>query len=142
MDESEGVDQHLVDLADDLSGIAPPAPSVPVSNFSNSDSSWMDDTLRSKESTLLRIDRLLVSGGARLVLLLPLLAVMLLGAAQSYGSNDTEWWNETLRDAAGGFSLVRATYAVALLILIADIFLLSILLRMMTYTRTIFHHPQ
>ena len=97
MDESEGVDQHLVDLADDLSGIAPPAPSVPVSNFSNSDSSWMDDTLRSKESTLLRIDRLLVSGGARLVLLLPLLAVMLLGAAQSYGSNDTEWWNETLR---------------------------------------------
>ena len=40
----------------------------------------MDDTLRSKESTLLRIDRLLVSGGARLVLLLPLLAVMLLGA--------------------------------------------------------------
>ena len=140
MDESEGVDQHLVDLADDLSGIAPPAPSVPVSNFSNSDSSWMDDTLRSKESTLLRIDRLLVSGGARLVLLLPLLAVMLLGAAQSYGSNDTEWWNETLRDAAGGFSLVRATYAVALLILIADIFLLSILLRMMTYTRTIFHH--
>ena len=51
MDESEGVDQHLVDLADDLSGIGPPAPSVPVSNFSNSDSSWMDDTLRSKEST-------------------------------------------------------------------------------------------
>ena len=43
MDESQGVDQHLVDLADDLSGIAP-APSVPVSNFSNSDSSWMDDT--------------------------------------------------------------------------------------------------
>ena len=74
------------------------------------------------------------------MLLLPLLAVMLLGAAQSYGTNDTEWWNETLRDAAGGFSLVRTTYAIALLILIADIFLLSILLRMMTYTRTIFHH--
>ena len=140
MDDLEGADQHLDNLADDLSAITPPAPSVPVSNISDTDSTWMDDALRSKESTLLRIDRLLISGGARLVLLLPLLAVMLLGAAQSYGTNDTEWWNETLRDAAGGFSLVRTTYAIALLILIADIFLLSILLRMMTYTRTIFHH--
>ena len=92
MDDLEGAGQHLDNLADDLSAITPPAPSVPVSNISDTDSTWMDDALRSKESTLLRIDRLLISGGARLVLLLPLLAVMLLGAAQSYGTNDTEWW--------------------------------------------------
>lgn len=136
--EHENMD--LDSMADDLSGIAPPAPSVPVSNISTSATPWMDDTLRSKESALLRLDRLLVSGGARLVLFLPLLAIVLLGAAQSYGSNDTDWWNETLREAAGGFSLVRTTYATALLILIADIFLLTILLRMMTYSRTIFHY--
>ena len=137
---TNGNDGDLQSLADDLAEMAPPAPSVPVTNIPNSGTSWMDDTLRSKESTLLRIDRLLVSGGARLVLFLPLLAILLLGAAQSYGSNDTAWWDDTLREAAGGFSLVRATYFAALLILIADIFLLSILLRMMTYTRTIFHH--
>tara|TARA_Y100000768_G_scaffold259528_2_gene197500 strand:- start:2265 stop:3833 length:1569 start_codon:yes stop_codon:yes gene_type:complete len=136
--EYENMD--LDSMADDLSGIAPPAPTVPVSNILTSATPSIDDTLRSKESALLRLDRLLVSGGARLVLFLPLMAIVLLGAAQSYGSNDTEWWNDTLREAAGGFSLVRTTYATALLILIADIFLLTILLRMMTYSRTIFHY--
>ena len=105
--ESENLD--LDSMADDLAGVAPPAPSVPISNISTAGTTWMDDTLRSKESALLRLDRLLVSGGARLVLFLPLLTIVLLGAAQSYGSNDMEWWNETLREAAGGFSLVRTS---------------------------------
>ena len=43
--EHENVD--LDSMADDLSGIAPPAPSVPVSNISTSATSWMDDTLLS-----------------------------------------------------------------------------------------------
>ena len=76
---------------------------------------------------------------ARLILFPPLLAIVLLGG-QSYGGNDTDWWNDTLKRRTGGFSLVRTTYATALLILIADIFLLTILLRMMTYSRTIFRH--
>lgn len=57
INDNENMD--LDSMADDLSGIAPPAPSVPFSNVSKSTTPWMDDTLRSKESALLRLDRLL-----------------------------------------------------------------------------------
>ena len=42
------------------------------------------DSLRSQERTLLRIDRLLISGGIRFVLFLPLIVVVNFGLAHSY----------------------------------------------------------
>jgi len=136
------IDEETLDsLADEISDLPPPAPKLEaqknmqaIGNFD-----WKESTLRNRESSLITLDRVLVSGGARLILLLPLFAVVLFGVAQSYGQTDNQWWDDHLREASGGLSLVTATHALTLLIIIADIALLSSLLRMMSYSRSIFH---
>ena len=132
----------LEDLADEISDFTPPAPkleSAILSTSSGGSGDWKEVALRQREGALITLDRVLISGGARLVLLLPLFAIVLFGVAQSYGETDNQWWDSHLRDASGGLSLVTATYALTLLIIIADIALLSSLLRMMSYSRSIFH---
>ena len=74
----------------------------------------MDDTLRSKESALLRLDRLLVSGGARLVLFLPLLAIVLL-AHVSHTVAMTLGLVTRPKEVLGGF-FIGPDHATALLI--------------------------
>ena len=56
MIEKESENLNLDSMADELAGVPPPAPSVPFSNISTAGTTWMDDTLRSKESALLRFD--------------------------------------------------------------------------------------
>ena len=78
------IDEETLDiLADEISDLPPPAPKLEaqynaqaIGNFD-----WKESTLRNRESSLITLDRVLVSGGARLILLLPLFAVVLFGVA-------------------------------------------------------------
>ena len=136
------IDEESLDhLADEISDFTPPAPKLEstTNRSSTVESDWKEVELRQREGSLITLDRVLISGGARLILLLPLFAIVLFGVAQSYGENDNQWWDSHLMEASGGLSLVTATYALTLLIIIADIALLSSLLRMMSYSRSIFH---
>ncbi len=58
------------------------------------------DSLRSQERTLLRIDRLLISGGIRFVLFLPLIVVVNFGLAHSYRNTTPQWWLDHMQDVA------------------------------------------
>ncbi len=79
---------------------------------------------------LLGVDRLLISDGARLVLFLPLLVIVLYGLAQSFTNSNPQWWVKHVEDAAGGLSMSTGIYVMSLLMLVADITLLLILLRL------------
>ena len=87
---------------------------------------------------LLGVDRLLISDGARLVLFLPLLVIVLYGLAQSFTNSNPQWWVNHVEDAAGGLPMSTGIYVMSLLMLVADITLLLILLRLMVVTRKIF----
>ena len=56
------------------------------------------DSLRSQERTLLRIDRLLISGGIRFVLFLPLIVVVNFGLAHSYRNTTPQWWLDHMQE--------------------------------------------
>ena len=58
------------------------------------------DSLRSQERTLLRIDRLLISGGIRFVLFLPLIVVVNFGLAHSYRNTTPQWWLDHMQEVA------------------------------------------
>ena len=80
MDEQGGTDE-LDSLAEALDESLPPAPDMPPSPISRATkprgAGEKLEKLRSHESMLLRVDRLLISDGARLVLFLPLLVIVL-----------------------------------------------------------------
>ena len=72
----------------------PPLSAPPIGAVAAARSASVDpiDGLRAQERTLLRIDRLLISGGIRFVLFLPLLVVINFGLAHSYRNSTPEWW--------------------------------------------------
>ena len=141
MDEDRDTDD-LVSLADAMDESVPPAPEMPPSPISRAsqprDAGERLEKLRSHESMLLGVDRLLISDGARLVLFLPLLVIVLYGLAQSFTNSNPQWWVEHVEDAAGGLPMSTGIYIMSLLMLVADITLLLILLRLMVVTRKIF----
>lgn len=97
------------------------------------------DGLRMQEKTLLRIDRLLISGGARFVLFLPLIVIINFGLAHSYRNSTPEWWLLHMQDVAP-VEMHLGIHFLSLFILVADIALLLLLFRLLTVTRTIFRH--
>ena len=97
------------------------------------------DSLRSQERTLLRIDRLLISGGIRFVLFLPLIVVVNFGLAHSYRNTTPEWWLEHMQEVAP-VEMHLGIHFLSLFILVANIALLLLLFRLLTVTRKIFQH--
>ena len=97
------------------------------------------DSLRSQERTLLRIDRLLISGGIRFVLFLPLIVVVNFGLAHSYRNTTPQWWLDHMQEVAP-VEMHLGIHFLSLFILIANITLLLLLFRLLTITRKIFHH--
>ncbi|SVC05488.1 uncharacterized protein METZ01_LOCUS258342, partial [marine metagenome] len=127
MDEDRDTDD-LVSLAEALDESVPPAPEMPPSPISRAtqprDAGERLEKLRSHESMLLGVDRLLISDGARLVLFLPLLVIVLYGLAQSFTNSNPQWWVKHVEDAAGGLPMSTGIYVMSLLMLVADITLL------------------
>ena len=87
-------------MASVLQSEPPPAPDV--NEISKSEEAPNDSDqkfiLKGRETILTGIDDLLISRGARLILFLPIVVVVLFGLAQSYRSSDPEWWQGGVRE--------------------------------------------
>ena len=97
------------------------------------------DSLRSQERTFLRIDRLLISGGIRFVLFLPLIVVVNFGLAHSYRNTTPQWWLDHMQEVAP-VEMHLGIHFLSLFILVANITLLLLLFRLLSITRMIFQH--
>ena len=78
------------------------------------------DSLRSQERTFLRIDRLLISGGNRFVLFLPLIVVVNFGLAHSYRNTTPQWWLDHMQEVAP-VEMHLGIHFLSLFILVANI---------------------
>ena len=94
--------------------------------------------LKNQEIILTGIDDLLISGGARLILFLPLIVVILFGLAQSFSDSNPDWWVNSVQSLIFNQDISTSIYFISLLIMIADLSLLFILLRLIYVTRQIF----
>ena len=96
-------------LADSLEEAVPPAPDMPPRSISEPQHSpgvaEKIQRLKSQEEYLLRVDRLLISDGARLVLFLPLMVVALYGLAQTFTTSNPQWWADHIEAAVGGLGM-------------------------------------
>ena len=105
-------------LADSLEDVVPPAPEMPPRSISESQRSPRDaegiKRLKAQEELLLRADRLLISGGARLVLFLPLMVIALYGLAQTFTTSNPQWWADHIEVAVGRLSMSTVTYGLSL----------------------------
>ena len=95
-------------------------------------------SLKARESVLTGVDDLLISGGARLILLLPIIVVVLFGFAQSFRDSEPEWWTGSVSGLLLDLSISKAIYLLALVIMVADLVLLFVLHYLMWLTRRIF----
>ena len=93
---------------------------------------------KNQEMILTGIDDLLISRGARLILFLPLIVVILFGLAQSFSSSNPDWWVNSVQGLLFNQDISTSIYFISLLIMIADLSLLIILLRLIYVTRQIF----
>ncbi|MFL2493162.1 MAG: hypothetical protein ACJ0HH_00175 [Candidatus Thalassarchaeum sp.] len=133
--------EDLDSLADSISNVVLPAPEIekkaPIDSVNDGGKDRIK-LLRPREKMLLRIDRMLISNGARLVLFLPLVVILLYGLAQAFSESDPGWWTNHLESVAWGSDISTAIYGLSLLMLIADTAMLLLLLWLMSITRSIF----
>ena len=129
-------------LADSISDVVLPAPELqqqsPVTSPNDVGINDRIELLRSREKMLMKIDRMLISSGARLVLFLPLAVIVLYGLAQAFSDSEPEWWSNHLESVAGGSDISTAIYGLSLLMLVADTAMLLVLFWLMSITRSIF----
>tara|TARA_B100000029_G_scaffold313729_1_gene306169 strand:+ start:7002 stop:8558 length:1557 start_codon:yes stop_codon:yes gene_type:complete len=132
----------LETLADSISDVVLPAPEIqqqtPTPLNVDIGSNDRIELLRSREEMLLKIDRMLISSGARLVLFLPLVVILLYGLAQAFSDSDPEWWTIHLESVAWGSDISTAIYGLSMLLLVADLAMLLVLFWLMSITRSIF----
>ena len=84
-------------------------------------------TLKSREVILTGVDDLLISRGARLILFLPIVVVLLFGLAQSYRGSKPDWWEGGVQELFFDFSFSKSVYLLALALMVADLMLLFVL---------------
>ncbi len=94
--------------------------------------------LKSREIILTGIDDLLISRGARLILFLPIVVVLLFGLAQSYRGSVPDWWAGGVQELFLNLSFSKSVYLLALALLIADLVLLFVLHYLLWVTKRIF----
>ena len=129
-------------LAASISDVVLPAPEIQLqSRVTSPNDVGINDRfelLRSREKMLMKIDRMLISSGARLVLFLPLAVIVLYGLAQAFSDSEPEWWSNHLESVAWGSDISTAIYGLSLLMLVADTAMLLVLFWLMSITRSIF----
>ena len=113
-----------------LQSEAPPAPDIKeiTKTEENPIESDQKSTLKVRETILAGIDDLLISRGARLILFLPIIVVVLFGLAQSYRSSDPEWWQGGVRELFLDLSFSKSVYLLSLALMVADLLLLFVCL--------------
>jgi len=136
---------NISDLESMLQDFSEQPPSAPILD-SHENQESKEDTIskdaksrfKNQELILTGIDDLLISGGARLILFLPLIVVILFGFAQSFSDSNPDWWIDGVQGYVNNSDMSTSIYFVSLLIMVADISLLIILLRLIYVTRQIF----
>ena len=122
----------VIDLEGDIDSMvsvlqsgAPPAPDIKEISKSEVTPSESDQksTLKGREVILAGIDDLLISRGARLILFLPIVVVVMFGLAQSYRSSDPDWWQGGVRDLFFDLSFSKSVYLLSLALMVADLLL-------------------
>lgn len=113
---------------------------IVIKENNKSEESTIDNraNYKNQELILTGIDDLLISGGARLILFLPLIVVILFGLAQSFDDSNPDWWVNSVQDVYLGLDISTSIYIASLLLMVADLSLLLILLRLIYVTRQIF----
>ena len=94
--------------------------------------------LKSRETILTGIDDLLISRGARLILFLPIVVVLLFGLAQSYRDSVPDWWEGGVQELFFGLSFSNSVYLLALALMMTDLVLLFVLHYLLWVTKRIF----
>ena len=137
----------VIDLESDIDSMvsvlrseAPPAPSI--NEITKSEEVPRDSDqksiLKGRETVLAGIDDLLISRGARLILFIPIVVVVLFGLAQSYRSSDPDWWQGGVRELFLDLSFSKSVYLLSLALMVADLVLLFVLHYLLWVTKRIF----
>ena len=132
---------NLDPMMDALASAAPPAPELRLlkeADVTSTHSSLEKRSLKARELALKGIDDFLISGGVRLILILPIIVVVLFGLAQSYRGYDPGWWIGSVSDLFFNLRFSTAIYALSLAIMVADLVLLFILHYLLWVTQRIF----
>ena len=109
------------------------------SNDKNYDQKTID-RLQEYERNLVKLDRLFISRGARFVLVIPILVIILYGFAESFTGSEPDWWiNHVLPVIPFSITIEVGLYYLAFFFIVADLGLLSLLLLLLSVTRRIFN---
>ena len=122
-------------------------PSAPefdsVSKKFSNDKSYDQKTihrLQEYERNLVKLDRLFISRGARFVLVIPILVIILYGFAESFTGSEPDWWiDHVLPVIPFSITIEVGLYYLAFFFIVADLGLLSLLLLLLSVTRRIFN---
>ena len=96
------------------------------------------EKLKSREAILAGIDDLLISRGARLILFLPIVVVLLFGLAQSYRESVPGWWDGGVQELFFDLTFSESVYLLALALMVTDLVLLFVLHYLLWVTKRIF----
>ncbi len=96
------------------------------------------EKLKSREAILAGIDDLLISRGARLILFLPIVVVLLFGLAQSYRESVPGWWDRGVQELFFDLTFSESVYLLALALMVTDLVLLFVLHYLLWVTKRIF----
>jgi hypothetical protein len=96
--------------------------------------------LQEYERNLVKLDRLFISRGARFILIIPILVILLYGFAESFTGSEPDWWvNHVLPVIPFNITIEVGFYYLAFFFIVADLGLLCLLLLLLSVTRRIFN---
>jgi len=84
------------------------------------------ERLQEYERNLVKLDRLFISRGARFVLIIPILVIILYGFAESFTGSEPDWWvNHVLPVIPFDITIEIGLYYLAFFFIVADLGLLG-----------------
>ena len=135
-----GLEKEIDSMISALETETPAAPDIKgiVKAEAKPEGSSIKSTLKVREAILTGVDDLLISRGARLILFLPIVVVLLFGLAQSYRSSEPDWWQSGVQELFFDFTFSKSIYLLALVLMVADLLLLFVLHYLLWTTKRIF----
>ena len=135
-----GLEKEIDSMISALETETPAAPDIKgiVKAETKPEGSSIKSTLKVREAILTGVDDLLISRGARLILFLPIVVVLLFGLAQSYRSSEPDWWQGGVQELFFDFTFSKSIYLLALVLMVADLLLLFVLHYLLWTTKRIF----
>jgi len=135
-----GLEKEIDSMISALETETPAAPDIKeiVKVETKLEESSIKSTLKGREAILTGVDDLLISRGARLILFLPIVVVLLFGLAQSYRSSEPNWWQGGVQELFFDFTFSKSIYLLSLVLMVADLLLLFVLHYLLWTTKRIF----